>query len=315
MRTSPGELDQRIRDAEDDAYAHYGVKGREKVIRVDGGTGFVDVRLMLFGPEESVEPPVLFLHGIGSATVVAAPLIAHLEGRRVIALDWPGHGLSGPFVLPPKTNIRWHATTTIGSILDVLGIPQVDVVGHSLGAQFGLYAALDLPERVRRLVLLGAPGAAFMGVRPIPLMMLLAVPGVGRLALSKKMSEEVFLRNSELALGAGALKAAPAGLIRAGNEIATRPGVPASVASFFRVLIKGASIRAGVGIPDAELATLTQSTLMVWGDEDVFLAPMAAAASIVSIRDGHLVRLPNSGHAPWLQAETAVGEAVARHLS
>ncbi len=308
-------LDDRIRAAETAAYATYGVVGREQLVSVDTGAGQVSVRLTLFGPEHSEQPPVLLLHGIGSVTVLAAPLLAHLPGRRVIALDWPGHGLSGPCVLAAKTNIRRHAVTTIKALLDQLGIDKVDVVGHSLGGQFALYAGLDLPDRVRRLALLGAPGAGFGGVKPLLAMVIAAVPRLGPLLLSRRLNESMFVRTSEMALGKGALDAVPAGLVTAGTLIAHRPGVPDSLASFFRALLRGRSVRTGVALIFDELGTLTQPALLVWGDQDVFLAPTGAASSITSIRDCHLLRLLDAGHAPWLQHDALVGAAVARHLS
>ena len=99
------------------------------------------------------------------------------------------------------------------------------------------------------------------------------------------------------------------------TPIAHRPGVPDSLASFFRALLRGRSVRTGVALIFDELGTLTQPALLVWGDQDVFLAPTGAASSITSIRDCHLLRLLDAGHAPWLQHDALVGAAVARHLS
>jgi pimeloyl-ACP methyl ester carboxylesterase len=52
----------------------------------------------------------------------------------------------------------------------------------------------------------------------------------------------------------------------------------------------------------------------VWGDEDVFMRPLKGARQIAAIRDSHLVRLPEAGHAPWLQHPARVGHVVAEHL-
>lgn len=307
--------DNHIRSAERAVYDSFGVTPREQALTVDVGAGTADVRLTSFGPEASAQPPVLLLHGIGSMTVLAAPLLPHLAGRRVIAIDWPGHGLSGRAVLPPGTSIRRHAVSTITSVLDQLGVREVDVMGHSMGAQFAIYAALDLPDRVRRLVLLGAPGAALPGVKPLPLMVVMGQPVLGRLLLSVPMSEAAFLRNTEMGLGKGALADMPPQLLAAGRQIGRRPGGAASLASFFRVIIRGRKIRAGVAVSHTELRSLTQPTLFVWGDDDVFLTPTAAATSIACLPHCELMTLPATGHAPWLREHAAVGAAVQRHLS
>lgn len=311
---SPAELDRAIREAETSAYAHYGLEPEEKLVTLDVGFGRVDVRLTVFGAPGGEEPPILLLHGIASVTVLTAPIVAHLRDRYVIAVDWPGHGLSGESALPPGFSLRRHAAATIESLLDLLAVPEVDLVGHSMGAQFGLYASLDLGDRVRRLVLLGAPGAGFLGVEPVLVMKLLAVPGLGRLLLSLPVSEKAFERNNEATLGPGALKGLPPDLVLAARLLGGRAVNARSIAAYFRALIKRSSVRRGVAVPIEELGRLRQPTLLAWGDDDVFLAPLAGARSVVAIRDAHLVRVPNAGHAPWLTHPTTVCRAIADHL-
>lgn len=312
---APGDnaRDGAIRAAERAAYAHYGLAPRQRYVRTDTGCGHVEVRLTEFDGDDS-QVPVILLHGVGSATVLAASLVRHLHGRRVIAVDWPGHGLSGPCIIPPGLGIRTHATTTLSSILDALGLDQVDLVGHSLGAQFSLYAGHDLGPRVRRIVTLGAPGAAILGVKPVSIMKLLATPGLGKTLLSTPMSERAFYRNQDLTLGPGALDDTPSKLVEAAYLLAGRKSNAASIASFFRALIRRGSVRPGVGLALEELGRMRQPVLFVWGDQDVFLKPIQAATSIVALRDTRLLRLPTAGHAPWLQADAAVRAAVVGHL-
>jgi pimeloyl-ACP methyl ester carboxylesterase len=313
-KLSPADLDRAVREAERSAYAHYGLEPQEKMVTLDVGFGRAEVRLTVFGTPGGQEPPIVLLHGIASVTVLFAPLLAHLRDRYVIAVDWPGHGLSAESALPAGFSIRRHATVTIESLLDLLDLPEVDLVGHSMGAQFGLYAALDLDDRVRRLVLLGAPGAGFQGVEPVLAMKLLAVPGLGRLMLSLPMSDKAFERNNELTLGPGALKDLPPDLVLAARLLGSRAVNARSIAAYFRALIKRSSVRTGVAVPIEELSRLRQPTLLAWGDEDVFLAPLDGARSVVAIRDAHLIRVPHAGHAPWLTATGLVGRAVVAHL-
>jgi pimeloyl-ACP methyl ester carboxylesterase len=318
-------LDGEIRHNELLAYRHYGLTPTERFLSVATTAGVptsevstsevstAEVRVLTFG-EPNPGPPVLLLHGIASVNVIAAPLLTHLTDRRVIAVDWPGHGLSDESVLPVGAGVRAHAVGVIRSILDALDIAEVDIVGHSMGAQFGLYAASELGPRIRRLVTLGAPGAGFLGVRPIPMMRVLAVPHLGRLVLRVPMSPAAFVRNNEKALGAGALRDVPPPLLTAAKLIGERPGFAASIASYFRALVRLGSVRPGVAVPLEELATLEQPTMLVWGDDDVFMTTAVASASIAAIRDCHLIRVPHAGHAPWLQEPGLVGAAVAGHL-
>ena len=314
-KPSPADLDATIREAELTAYARYGLAPVEKIVSIASPLGPVSVRLSMFGPQDGAEPSVLLLHGIASVNVVAAPVIAALADRRVIAVDWPGHGLSGMSVLPPGLAFRSYTMSVLRALLDELELDEVDIVGHSMGAQFGLYAGLDLPTRLRRLVLLGAPGASFAGARPNAIMIAIAVPRLGARLLRIPISPAAFVRNSEKALGKGSLRDVPAGLITAAHLVGTRPGYAASIASYFRALIKRATVRVAVNISLAELATLRQPALFVWGDQDVFMTPAQASEFLASIPHGKLVELPGAGHAPWLQCPELVGRAVADHLA
>jgi len=312
-RLLPSERDERVRAAEGDAYSYYGLSPRERVLPLHLPGGRVDVRVQVFG-ETSDRTPILVLHGIASISVLAAPLLPFLGDRQVFVVDWPGHGLSGPGILPPTMPFRRYAVETVRALLDELGLDVVDLVGHSLGAQISLYSALDLSTRVRRVVLLGAPGASIPGTKPLAVMKLLAVPRLGETLLSLPMSMRAFERNNDMALGEAAMADLPEPLIEAAWLLSGRTANAASIASFFRGLIKGGSLRAGVPLSFDELGWLTQPVLFAWGDEDVFLKPLDGARSIASVRDVRLLRLPGAGHAPWLQAPEAVGTAIAQHL-
>jgi len=68
------------------------------------------------------------------------------RGRRVVAVDLPGHGGSG--------EVRADLTEGAQLLLDAAPPGPVDLVGYSLGARFALHAALGDPSRVARLVLI-----------------------------------------------------------------------------------------------------------------------------------------------------------------
>lgn len=306
-------LEQRIVAAEDTAYARFGLARVDRHLTIDSNAGRVDVRVSIFG-KHTDRTPVVLLHGIGSAQVLAAPLLPFLPYRQVIAIDWPGHGLSGPCALAPNHDMRSHASSVIASVLNALNLPSVDLVGHSMGAQFSLYAGLDLGARIRRLVLLGAPGAAFHGIRPLTAMKVLAVPRVGPALLSRPMSDRAFDRFNDLALGVGAFDRQPEDLLAALRLMGTRTTNATSLASYFRAMVRNGSVREGVALTERELGRVTQPVFHAWGEDDVFLHPLEAARSIVAMPNSHLLRVPAAGHAPWLQATQQVGEAVARHL-
>lgn len=107
--------------------------------------------------------PVLMIHGSGPGVTAWAnwrgviPLLA--KSRRVIAPDMLGFGYSERPADASYNQQRWveHA---IG-VLDALGIEQADVVGNSFGGGLALALAIQHPQRVRRLVLMGSVGVSF----------------------------------------------------------------------------------------------------------------------------------------------------------
>lgn len=104
--------------------------------------------------------PLVLVHGLGMSGRSMVPALRILgRGRRTLAPDLPGYGrtrggrrtLGIPGLADALT--RW---------MDALGLDEVDLVGHSLGAQVAAAAVLDKPDRVRHLVLVGPtrdPGA------------------------------------------------------------------------------------------------------------------------------------------------------------
>jgi 2-succinyl-6-hydroxy-2,4-cyclohexadiene-1-carboxylate synthase len=115
-------------------------------------------RVSIWAPEvETHQRPVLALHGFTGGGLDWAPLVPALQ-RHVVAPDFLGHGFSdAPHKPAPYSMARtldyWLA------LLDQLELPQVDLLGYSMGGRVALSFAAAHPDRVGRLVLIGAtPG-------------------------------------------------------------------------------------------------------------------------------------------------------------
>ncbi|AOE60446.1 acetoin dehydrogenase dihydrolipoyllysine-residue acetyltransferase subunit [Pseudomonas corrugata] len=100
--------------------------------------------------------PLVLVHGFGGD--LNNWLFNHealAAGRRVIALDLPGHGESG------KTLQRGDLDELSGAVLallDHLDISVAHLVGHSMGGAVSLNTARLMPQRVRSLTLIGSAG-------------------------------------------------------------------------------------------------------------------------------------------------------------
>ncbi len=107
--------------------------------------------------------PVLFLHGSGPGVSAFANWrlpIERLKGDiRIIAPDLVGFGYTAP-----PADVEYDRETWLRQVvdlLDALGLDRVSVVGNSFGGSMALALAVHHPERVDRLVLMGAVGVPF----------------------------------------------------------------------------------------------------------------------------------------------------------
>lgn len=97
---------------------------------------------------------VVFIHGAQhdhSVWILQSRYLAH-HGHGVLAVDLPAHGRSSG---APLANIEAIADWVVAT-LDAAGVGEASLVGHSMGSLVALDCAARHPERVRRIVLVGA---------------------------------------------------------------------------------------------------------------------------------------------------------------
>jgi pimeloyl-ACP methyl ester carboxylesterase len=108
--------------------------------------------------------PLVCVHGAGSSSVVWMDVVRRLSpGRRVVAIDLPGHGQSDPWRAPDDVSIDLYRDA-VGTVCAALHIERAVLVGHSMGTLVCVAAAAAWPERVAGLVLVN--GGARLPVAP-----------------------------------------------------------------------------------------------------------------------------------------------------
>lgn len=107
--------------------------------------------------------PILLIHGSGPGVTAWAnwrgviPVLS--QHARVVAPDMLGFGYTS---CPPDMPLNVDAwVKQLTDLLDALDLPRVSVVGNSFGGAIALALAHRHPERVKRLVLMGAVGVSF----------------------------------------------------------------------------------------------------------------------------------------------------------
>ena len=232
-------------------------------------------------PERSGGPRVVLVHGFTQTLRSWDPLAARLAARRSVArVDLPGHGGSAP--------VRLDFVETTAALGAVGG--QAAYVGYSLGGRLCLRLALDRPDLVTALVLLGAsPGLADPAERAA------RREADERLAATIERDGTAAFLDRWLAapLFAG-LRPAPADLA------ARRANPPEGLAAALRLL--------GTGVQDPlwdRLGELRPPVLLVAGADDV---KFAALAEDMADRIGAAVEValvPGAGHAAHLERPDA----------
>lgn len=102
------------------------------------------------------QAPMVLVHGLGSSSLLFARAWGTLAARhRLLALDLPGCGETrGP---RHRMELAFHAEHVL-RLLDRRGVQAAHWVGHSMGAQIALWAALHHPDRVAALSLISPAG-------------------------------------------------------------------------------------------------------------------------------------------------------------
>lgn len=106
-------------------------------------------------------PTWLALHGWldnAASFTRLAPRLAEVLDIRIVAIDFRGHGHSKHAPVGSDYAL-WDYCHDVLDAMDTLGIEQVSLLAHSMGAAVACLVAAAMPERVARLTLIDGLGA------------------------------------------------------------------------------------------------------------------------------------------------------------
>lgn len=254
-------------------------------------------RRQIFISEIGVGHPLLMLHGGGAGASGLSNYSKNIEALakhfRVIVADMPGYGDSSKGV-DRKDPFGDLAQSMLG-LLKVLGIDRAHVVGNSLGGACALRMALDAPEKVSALVLMGPGGVNTTRSLPTPGLKLLLNYYSGEGPTLAKITR--FIREY---------------LVFDGSKVSDAMIQERYQASIDPQVIAAPPLRKPQGLPTFRLWDFTRDprlnacrvpALVLWGADDKVNRPSGGEALRSRMPNCDLYLFSKTGH--WVQWERA----------
>ena len=241
------------------------------------------------GPRSDATPIVL-LHGTSASLHTWAGWSKALRGqRRVISLDLPGFGLTGPFTgaYAGQSYTGDHYARFVLDLLDHLAVQRFVVAGNSLGGEVAWRIAAAAPQRVAALVLVDAvaypitPGGLPLGWQ------MARLPVLGQ--LSEHLLPKPLVRQGLRAVYGDPAKVDDA-LVDRYFELTLRAGNRAALVQRLQSWspTEGVTHVTGVSAP----------TLILWGGQDRLIPPANAARFAADIPGSRVQVFEDLGHVP-----------------
>jgi 2-hydroxymuconate-semialdehyde hydrolase/2-hydroxy-6-oxo-octa-2,4-dienoate hydrolase len=232
--------------------------------------------------------PVVLLHGSGPGVTAAAnwahtiPVVA--EQYRVLAPELIGFGDSDRAAADGYGISAWVAHVV--GFLDALGIARANLVGNSLGGIVSVFTALQHPERVERMVLMGSPG---IGMRLTDGLRALRAYEPSLDAM-RELLRTYFTNDPDIATDE---------LIELRYEASARPGE----ADNYRAIHAAQAARTGPRLTPEAVQTIQTPTLLVHGRDDQVLPAEVSWTMLGLLPNADLHVFHHCGH--WVQLERA----------
>ena len=241
------------------------------------------------GPKADATPIVL-IHGTSASLHTWDGWTQTLRHqRRVIRLDLPAFGLTGPFTgaWAGQAYTGANYARFVLAVLDRLGVQRFAVAGNSLGGEVAWRMAAAAPQRVAALVLVDAAGYPIRDAR-IPLGWQIArLPVLGQVT-------EHFLPRPIIVQGLVAVYGDPAKitepLVDRYFELTLRAGNRAALVERARTWSSDEGVQHVTGV--------SAPTLILWGGRDRIIVPANAQRFAADIAGSRVQVFDDLGHVP-----------------
>jgi pimeloyl-ACP methyl ester carboxylesterase len=241
--------------------------------------------------DEGTGIPLVLVHGTGASLHTWDGWVTALRPHvRLIRMDLPGHGLSGP---SPTVDYSIAAyVEVLNGLVEQLGIAQFALAGNSMGGDIAWHYALAYPDKVERLILLDPTGYP----APFPLVFQLSgMPVLGAIVsymtprfLADTVTRDLYGDDTRITAATY-------------ERYATLSRHEGNRAALHKLLLSWNTDDFG------RIAAIQHPTLILWGEADTFQSVAYAHRFDADIADSTLIIYPGVGHVPMeeLPARTA----------
>ncbi len=237
------------------------------------------------GPKSDPEP-VLLLHGTSASLHTWEGWAAALRTqRRVITIDLPGFGLTGPNAAADYRGDTYARFAL--DVMDALKVRRFVVGGNSLGGEVAWRTALLAPQRVSKLILVDAGGPPFEPIS-VPIAFTFARLPVLNKVLDWILPRPLVLASLRSVYGDPDL-VTPA-LVERYYELTLREGNRRALVQRFQQTV--------IGQDSERIAALKLPTLILWGGRDRLIPPETAQVFARAIAGSRVVMFDALGHVP-----------------
>ena len=230
--------------------------------------------------------PIILLHGTSASLHTWDGWVRSLEGeRRVLRVDLPGFGLTGP---APDGDYTMEAYVRfMGAFLDHFAIRDCVIAGNSFGGWVAWETALAQPGRVDALILVDSAGYTLHS-QTVPLGFRIAkIPVLNRLV--ENVLPRALIEASVQSVYGDPAPVTPE-LVDRYYEITLREGNRAALVQRFA--------QAAAGIDEARIRQVGVPTLILWGGRDRLIPLEYGERFKRDIAGSSLVIFDDLGHVP-----------------
>ena len=256
----------------------------------------LNVQLHYNEGNQSAAKTIIMLHGGGPGASGWSNYSRNFDdfvnaGYRTILLDAPGFNKSDALAITEQRGLV--NAKAVKGLLDALGIEKASLIGNSLGGASSLTFAMEYPDRLDKLILMGAGGGGQSLMVPMPLEGIKLLYGLYRnpsLENLKRMIEVFVYDQSKMTEE----------LIRGRFEAMMR-----NDAIHLKNFVSSLATNGGLIDLSPRFGEVKAKTLVVWGRDDRFCPLDHGLKMIWGIPDATLHVFSKCGHwAQWEHAES-----------